>query len=116
MVATTKRFGGDGKGEHRSPVKVLTSLTFLFFFSSRRRHTRCLRDWSSDVCSSDLSYTGSALALEDAQGGRLVIASIDLIAVTKAIADPVYEAVQRTTGLSPERLILAATHTHYGPE
>src|SRR5207245_7864694 len=26
-----------------------------FFFSSRRRHTRCYRDWSSDVCSSDLS-------------------------------------------------------------
>src|SRR2546422_7343052 len=26
----------------------------LFFFSSRRRHTRCSRDWSSDVCSSDL--------------------------------------------------------------
>src|SRR5207245_5642553 len=25
-----------------------------FFFSSRRRHTRCYRDWSSDVCSSDL--------------------------------------------------------------
>src|SRR5262245_62207279 len=29
--------------------------SFLFFFSSRRRHTRCLSDWSSDVCSSDLS-------------------------------------------------------------
>src|SRR5438874_4383479 len=28
----------------------------LFFFSSRRRHTRSLRDWSSDVCSSDLCY------------------------------------------------------------
>src|SRR6266496_175131 len=27
---------------------------FFFFFSSRRRHTRSLRDWSSDVCSSDL--------------------------------------------------------------
>src|SRR5690554_2143628 len=26
----------------------------MFFFSSRRRHTRCGRDWSSDVCSSDL--------------------------------------------------------------
>src|SRR5947199_5425981 len=26
----------------------------MFFFSSRRRHTRCLSDWSSDVCSSDL--------------------------------------------------------------
>src|SRR2546422_9987752 len=29
---------------------------FFFFFSSRRRHTRCSRDWSSDVCSSDLAY------------------------------------------------------------
>src|SRR5262245_21523152 len=28
---------------------------FVFFFSSRRRHTRCLSDWSSDVCSSDLA-------------------------------------------------------------
>src|SRR5436305_7534691 len=27
---------------------------FIFFFSSRRRHTSCGRDWSSDVCSSDL--------------------------------------------------------------
>src|SRR6267378_7906750 len=30
--------------------------TFFFFFSSRRRHTRSLRDWSSDVCSSDLTF------------------------------------------------------------
>src|SRR5699024_11272460 len=30
----------------------------LFFFSSRRRHTRSKRDWSSDVCSSDLLYHG----------------------------------------------------------
>src|ERR1035438_10565538 len=28
----------------------------LLFFSSRRRHTRCLSDWSSDVCSSDLEF------------------------------------------------------------
>src|SRR5207245_3204515 len=33
----------------RSHVTML-----YFFFSSRRRHTRCYRDWSSDVCSSDL--------------------------------------------------------------
>src|SRR5204863_3066383 len=38
----------------------------IFFFSSRRRHTSSLRDWSSDVCSSDLSsrcrspWTGSS--------------------------------------------------------
>src|SRR2546429_4679994 len=31
----------------------------LFFFSSRRRHTRCSRDWSSDVCSSDLARSWS---------------------------------------------------------
>src|ERR1035441_10988181 len=30
----------------------------FFFFSSRRRHTRCLSDWSSDVCSSDLDARG----------------------------------------------------------
>src|SRR5258707_6658996 len=29
---------------------------YFFFFSSRRRHTRYWRDWSSDVCSSDLLY------------------------------------------------------------
>src|SRR5699024_11482548 len=29
----------------------------FFFFSSRRRHTRSKRDWSSDVCSSDLSVS-----------------------------------------------------------
>src|SRR2546429_5886188 len=32
-------------------------LHYVFFFSSRRRHTRCSRDWSSDVCSSDLNNT-----------------------------------------------------------
>src|SRR6266496_5722737 len=33
-----------------------------FFFSSRRRHTRSLRDWSSDVCSSDLLWAEAAAA------------------------------------------------------
>src|SRR5262249_57672415 len=32
-------------------------LCVYFFFSSRRRHTRLVSDWSSDVCSSDLSRT-----------------------------------------------------------
>src|SRR2546422_8453483 len=35
-------------------VRLGTASVF-FFFSSRRRHTRCSRDWSSDVCSSDLN-------------------------------------------------------------
>src|SRR3989442_8066993 len=33
---------------------LIRVVCFFFFFSSRRRHTRCGRDWSSDVCSSDL--------------------------------------------------------------
>src|SRR5437016_9430853 len=32
--------------------------SFFFFFSSRRRHTRLVSDWSSDVCSSDLTTAG----------------------------------------------------------
>src|SRR5699024_12027516 len=39
-----------------SPAREF-SMCMLFFFSSRRRHTRSKRDWSSDVCSSDLTYS-----------------------------------------------------------
>src|SRR5439155_4229839 len=34
---------------------------FFFFFSSRRRHTRWPRDWSSDVCSSDLTLSSDTV-------------------------------------------------------
>src|SRR3712207_8629687 len=37
---------------------MLLCVLFFFFFSSRRRHTRYWRDWSSDVCSSDLRGGG----------------------------------------------------------
>src|SRR2546422_11701753 len=47
----------------------------LFFFSSRRRHTRCSRDWSSDVCSSDLMYL-IPVAVGDFNGdGKLDLAT-----------------------------------------
>src|SRR5207237_6837665 len=38
---------------------TLLALGFVFFFSSRRRHTRFKCDWSSDVCSSDLRIARS---------------------------------------------------------
>src|SRR2546429_6325832 len=48
---------------------VLLMWYSFFFFSSRRRHTRCSRDWSSDVCSSDLVrvnfFRGSFDSLND---------------------------------------------------
>src|SRR5207253_5565503 len=40
-------------------------LFFFFFFSSRRRHTRWPRDWSSDVCSSDLLLREFVFHLKD---------------------------------------------------
>src|SRR5437867_4778751 len=45
-------------------VVCLFFFLFFFFFSSRRRHTRSYGDWSSDVCSSDLSRS-----LADASAG-----------------------------------------------
>src|SRR6185295_19194111 len=49
--------------------QVDTLIVFFFFFSSRRRHTRYWRDWSSDVCSSDLANAGASPtpSLTDAQ-------------------------------------------------
>src|SRR6266511_5073701 len=48
----------------------MIEVMFFFFFSSRRRHTRFSRDWSSDVCSSDLDDHGDGL-LDIAHGAYL---------------------------------------------
>src|SRR6266487_2676698 len=45
---------------------------FLFFFSSRRRHTRWTGDWSSDVCSSDLRALEDEQALPSVEVGESV--------------------------------------------
>src|SRR6266542_5733612 len=42
-----------------------------FVFSRRRRHTRCYRDWSSDVCSSDLRCIAPAWPYDDRPVGEL---------------------------------------------
>src|SRR6266536_6646463 len=44
---------------------MLSLLKIFFFFSSRRRHTRSTRDWSSDVCSSDLRPPADVDAEDD---------------------------------------------------
>src|SRR2546429_4677027 len=43
----------------------------VFFFSSRRRHARCSRDWSSDVCSSDLWWPKMSGRLLDERLGKI---------------------------------------------
>src|SRR5690554_7392917 len=47
---------------------------FFFFFSSRRRHTRCGRDWSSDVCSSDLGKSGYGIGSFDTEIKQMEVA------------------------------------------
>src|SRR5437016_10389865 len=43
----------------------------LFFFSSRRRHTRLVSDWSSDVCSSDLRKTSNGVSFLGPSGASV---------------------------------------------
>src|SRR5256885_3874444 len=57
----------------RGPTRasgVRTSRVRLFFFSSRRRHTRLQGDWSSDVCSSDLHVPGALLWTGDSHAAQ----------------------------------------------
>src|SRR3989449_10750727 len=74
---------------------------YFFFFSSRRRHTRCSRDWSSDVCSSDLRI---------AKYGCRAAASYEAI-----LNDHLVEAIINTTPNSVHRettLAAAAAGKH----
>src|SRR2546422_5579783 len=64
----------------------------MFFFSSRRRHTRCSRDWSSDVCSSDMHTSTSPQ--------YSMIASLD-VARKQAVMEG-YKLLSRTLALSRE--------------
>src|SRR4051812_10601194 len=58
----------------------------------------------------------SALALEDENGQRLIIASLEVIAINRELAARVAESLQARHGLVRRQLLLTATHTHYAPE
>src|SRR4051812_49498006 len=51
-------------------MRSLSLRSFVFFFSSRRRHTRLTCDWSSDVCSSDLAWADGDGGPDDDGGGE----------------------------------------------
>jgi hypothetical protein len=56
-----------------------------------------------------------ALALEDAQGHRAVILTSDTLGIPQSIYRPVCATLKTRFGLSPEQIILSASHTHCGP-
>src|SRR2546422_8544519 len=61
---------------------------FFFFFSSRRRHTRCSRDWSSDVCSSDLFSLYFAADLGDLIPTHLRVEYLTILTLTLDTPNP----------------------------
>src|SRR2546422_8397030 len=58
---------------------------YFFFFSSRRRHTRCSRDWSSDVCSSDLIRNAIDFVAPHQQPEKTVSEAADIRPVANVI-------------------------------
>src|SRR5699024_12805900 len=100
---------------------------FFFFFSSRRRHTRSKRDWSSDVCSSDLRLArgdviadGASTDLgELALGQNMLVAFMpwhgynfeDSILISENVVSD-----DRYTSIHIEELTVVARDTKLGPE
>src|SRR5215510_12032310 len=66
---------------------MCTVFCFFFFFSSRRRHTRWPRDWSSDVCSSDLKWLANK-GWDPVMGARPLRRTIQ-----REIEDPLSERI-----------------------
>src|SRR5690606_39629747 len=72
---------------------------FAFFFSSRRRHTRFSRDWSADVCSSDLRRDTAVDLAWDESGRRVLMLIESADAANESVRSPRIVAVAWTTGV-----------------
>src|SRR2546429_6313512 len=93
---------------------------FFFFFSSRRRHTRCSRDWSSDVCSSDLAAVGPEHAWLRDQGrveytyatddqalqAFMRLAQLEGIIPALESAHAIAEVIQRAPKLAKDKVVI----------
>src|SRR5947207_12676083 len=69
--------------------------TLFFFFSSRRRHTRSLCDWSSDVCSSDLTLTWGSSGKAGCQGAKQSTPFAATVAAEQAAREAMNLGVRR---------------------
>src|SRR5215813_14949860 len=85
---------------------------FFFFFSSRRRHTRCGRDWSSDVCSSDLADTlrYDAVVIGAGTGGYPCGIRLGQLGVKALVVDKEYAGgVCLNVGCIPSKAVIHAS-------
>src|SRR6266436_8458517 len=87
-------------------------ILFFFFFSSRRRHTRCSRDWSSDVCSSDLVPVAAGVVGDGGIGAVLAACDMPAEGCGAAALDrrhhlQLVEAEMAGVGLTPGRSMAA---------
>src|SRR2546429_3389516 len=95
---------------------MTTRTLWFFFFSSRRRHTRCSRDWSSDVCSSDLgSLNSTAFGRSGWRSGRYAWDTSETLHPRDArgapLADGQDATVKRRTFLKESTLAAAGIAT-----
>src|SRR5438445_3601168 len=90
-----------------TPVKSV----LCFFFSSRRRHTRYWRDWSSDVCSSDLGEVHSPL------DSTHVASAVGINLVTSVVRVEGHRLwVLSTSGRSEERRVGKECRSGWSPD
>src|SRR5260370_15508328 len=92
-----------GVNDQKGTVSLGVLVFFCFFFSSRRRHTRFKCDWSSDVCSSDLSALRHLLGLLDAFLGQVTFRVRRALRVFAVNGDPVPHNVELHNSLSMKR-------------
>src|SRR3989442_6558430 len=85
----------------------------VFFFSSRRRHTRCGRYWSSDVCSSDLTvlFLAQVFGVSLDLGTQIVVLVLSVITAVGAAGVPggslpLLMVVLATVGVPPEGIAI----------
>src|SRR5207253_7651441 len=93
--------GGRGVNVLREGWFRIGVVFFFFFFSSRRRHTRWPRDWSSDVCSSDLADVTPTPAWSRS---------------ASSCWQPVPEAATMPTGRSEERRVGKECRSRWSPD
>src|SRR6266850_2902838 len=90
---------------------------FFFFFSSRRRHTRLQGDWSSDVCSSDLTWPVSWLAGTESGSATRPTAPLKVVlGVGSPTPTPLKTVLNTDAGCVPGRPLTISARPERGPK